>query len=502
MLYCTTAHRIRNDGTSFHGSRRIRSSTLMISSVVVMIALFLCNIFFSNLPEIKQNNLEMALYQLPLSSANYKKKLLPASVWATRELPSRKVNITHLLLENETSRALELCEKFVYSSLRSAVQVEEGAEHVYVSTGDIDSMWTRDSVVQMSIYLNKMHNNPWLRFLVEGVLRRNAFNIIQDPYANAYNHWWRNPERLELRDQVIGRGGFVATRNFELDSGAYFLCHLYDYYRSKGIYRPEALLEEPKVFEAVMLLIDTWIVEQHHEELSPYRYFELPREGKGVPTVYTGMIWAGFRPSDDACKYGYLIPANIHAVAGLERLLVLNERVWKSSELETKVSKLLREVEDGIRNHGVFRMGSGELVYAYEVDGMEGVLREYDDANVPSLLSIPLLGWSGYDKRIYQATRKYLLSTSNRYYYEGEALKGIGSRHTPSQYVWPMALIVQGLTEDGDDIESNMAFQMKQLLTTACNDSMHESVSVKDPCSEFTRKWFEWVSKMTDVYLY
>ena len=35
---------------------------------------------------------------------------------------------------------------------------------------------------------------------------------------------------------------------------------------------------------------------------------------------YTGMIWTGFRPSDDACKYNYLIPAEMMAVVALGEL--------------------------------------------------------------------------------------------------------------------------------------------------------------------------------------
>jgi meiotically up-regulated gene 157 (Mug157) protein len=340
--------------------------------------------------------------------------------------------------------------------------------------------------------LSQQHNNPWLRFLVEGAIRRNAFNILQDPYANAYRHKWKDPNTWDFKDQAIGRGGFVATRNYELDSGAYFLNHLYDYYVSKNIYRPQALLEEPMIFEAIMLMVDTWIVEQHHDEQSPYRYFELENEGKGKATTYTGMTWSGFRPSDDACTFGYLVPANIHAAAGLERILILNERIWGNIDLESKVSKLLKEIEEGINLYGIVNHENGERIYAYEVDGMAGVLAGFDDANVPSLLSIPLLGWSGYDPQVYKATRKYLLSNANKYYYSGEKFKGIGSPHTPRNYVWPMALVVEGLTEEGESTDERMAFQMRQLLLSAKGDAMHESVSINNE-RQTTRPWFEWV---------
>ncbi|KAL3924560.1 MAG: hypothetical protein SGILL_000970 [Bacillariaceae sp.] len=318
------------------------------------------------------------------------------------------------------------------------------------------------------------------------------------PYANAYGKEWKNPEDLSIKDRVIGRGGWVATRNYELDSGAYFLIHLYDYFMAQDIYRPEAVLEEPMVFEAVMIMVETWIVEQQHEKQSPYRYFELPRDGLGTETQYTGMTWTGFRPSDDACKYGYLIPANIHAAAALERVLILNERIWKHKGLDEKVSKLLSDIEAGIKKYGIVTDESGDQTYAYEVDGMGGVLSGFDDANVPSLLSIPLLGWSGYDQSIYLATRKMLLSKKNSYFFEGSQLKGIGSPHTPRNYIWPMAMVVEGLTEEGDDRKEKMAFQMKQLLLSACKDAMHESNNVDSPC-RLTRTWFEWVSDSVNL---
>lgn len=39
------------------------------------------------------------------------------------------------------------------------------------------------------------------------------------------------------------------------------------------------------------------------------------------------MTWSGFRPSDDPSQFGFPIPANMYAAAGLERALELNRRV-------------------------------------------------------------------------------------------------------------------------------------------------------------------------------
>jgi meiotically up-regulated gene 157 (Mug157) protein len=212
------------------------------------------------------------------------------------------------------------------------------------------------------------------------------------------------------------------------------------------------------------------------------------------------MTWTGFRPSDDPCKYGYLIPSNIHAAGGLERVLELNKRIWHSSEIDQKASKLLQDIERGIRRFGVVKSKTGEDIYAYEVDGKGNILSDFDDANVPSLLSVPLLGWTGYDRKVYDNTRKRLLSPIyNEYYYKGEALQGMGSSHTSVGYVWPMALSIEALTTEGstEEIAKVMAFQIRQSLDSACNDVMHESVPSTTGCEGgFSREWFEWANAL------
>ena len=433
---------------------------------------------------------------------------LPPCVWS-RAGSNANAGISKLVEQQltapEKERATRLCGKFLYSSIQRAVRVGDLGEQTFVSTGDIDDMWTRDSAVQIGLYVSRLKETPFLRPIVEGAIRRQAFNILQDPYANAYQKTWVDPSTLQLRDLVIGRGGFVSTKNYELDSGAYFLTQLYDYYVAEGLYRPQLLLAEPLIFDAVVLMVDTWIVEQHHEEQSPYRYLKLSRDGKGEPTAYTGMSWTGFRPSDDACKYGYFIPSNIFAAGALERTLVLNQRIWHSQELQRKATRLLSDIEEGIRNHGVVRAeDTGELIYAYEVDGLGNTLHDFDDANVPSLLSIPLLGWSGYDHEIYKATRARLLSEKNPWYFTGETLRGMGSPHTPRSMVWPMSLAIEALTLDGtkEEVANSFVFQLRQSLTSACNDAMHESVSSHNGCDvHFTREWFEWSNALFVVLL-
>jgi meiotically up-regulated gene 157 (Mug157) protein len=118
--------------------------------------------------------------------------------------------------------------------------------------------------------------------------------------------------------------------------------------------------------------------------------------------------------------------------------LVLNERIWHNSDLQAKATKLLEGIEKGINEFGIITDSNGDRTYAYEVDGLGGALFPMDDANVPSLLSAPLLGWSKLDHDVYQATRKKILSSENPYYASGTAVRGIGSPHTGKGTVWPM----------------------------------------------------------------
>ena len=184
------------------------------------------------------------------------------------------------------------------------------------------------------------------------------------------------------------------------------------------------------------------------------------------------MIWSGFRPSDDAAAYGYSIPGNMYAVGALERVLAINDAIWKQDDLNVRVTKLRDDVLKGIEKHGIVDVG-GTKVYAYEVDGLGQALTDFDDANVPSLMSMPLLGNKHYDQQIYANTKARLLDPRhNRYYFKGSQLEGIGSPHTPGQNVWPMSMVIQGLTTS--DVDTRVK-QFRQLLKSQCgNGVMHE----------------------------
>ena len=110
---------------------------------------------------------------------------------------------------------------------------------------------------------------------------------------------------------------------------------------------------------------------------------------------------------------------------------------------------LSNNIRNGIFEHGIINR-ENEKIFAYEVNGF-GDYRLMDDANLPSLLSLPYLSFLPENDPIYQKTREYLLSTRNPYFYGSGSISGIGSSHTNREYIWPLALMTQILTSQSDE---------------------------------------------------
>ena len=121
-----------------------------------------------------------------------------------------------------------------------------------------------------------------------------------------------------------------------------------------------------------------------------------------------------------------------------------------------------------------------------------------DDPNVPSLLALPYLGICEPADEIYLNTRRFILSESNPWYFKGSAAQGVGSPHTPDNYIWPIGLIIQGMT--AEDPEERMPLLHTLVATDAGTFSMHESFDVDDP-ARFTRPWFAWADSLFAEYV-
>ncbi|KAL4449424.1 hypothetical protein ABPG77_007068 [Micractinium sp. CCAP 211/92] len=423
---------------------------------------------------------------------------LPMEVYARGPSQDRDAiaRVAALLSDDEKKQLRELCGRTLYHSLQTGWVSHETGAWTFVATGDLPLMWIRDSAVQIDVLLPRIAKRPALRRVIEGAIRAQAFFITQDPYANGYEPEWRHPDERHGGDRILGRGGWVGVRNYELDSGAYYLNLLWNWYSQPELYRPELLLDDPLIFGATNLLVDVWIREQRHNASSPYRYTELSNGGLGPEVDFTGMTWSGFRPSDDPSQFGFPIPANMYAAAGLERALELNRRVWRDHDFDAKASQLLKDIRSGIEKHGKVQK-DGSAIYAYEVDGKGNSLTDFDDPNIPSLVSIPILGYDGYDRAAYEATRQRLLnSKTNSFYFEGSQFKGMGSPHTAHRMAWALGIYTEVLTAS---TPQEQADGLRTLLKLQCGDGlMHESVNVDD-LKQCTRKWFEWANALLVV---
>ena len=147
-----------------------------------------------------------------------------------------------------------------------------------------------------------------------------------------------------------------------------------------------------------------------------------------------------------------------------------------------------------------------------------------DDANVPSLLALPYVGYLPPTDPVYRATRQLLLDPdANPYYYGarymgggggggggggapslpgrgvlgGVLLGGVGSEdasgHAGLGYVWPLSLAVRLLTlgggHGGDDDDEARAVLATLREASGGTGLMHESFWYADP-RRYTRGWF------------
>ena len=371
----------------------------------------------------------------------------------------------------------------------------DGHPDTFVITGDIDAMWLRDSSAQVHPYLQFAKRDRALARLLEGVVRRQTRMILIDSYANAFT---RNPSDPPLswavHDDTVMKPG-VAERKWEVDSLCYVIRFAHGYWKATGDTGPF----DAQWRAAARKIVQTFREQQRLHGPGPYSFTRTTNNpydtvaggGFGNPARPVGMIFSMFRPSDDSCVYPLFVPANLFALAALGWLQELAIAVG-DHELASQCAGVLMRVDEALReNSTVLRAGFGEI-WAYEVDGYGNALM-MDDANAPSLLSLPYLGCCDVGDPQYQRTRKFVLSESNPYFFKGPAAQGVGSPHTGSGQIWPMGIILRALTSTDDREIAQCLRWLRD--TTAETDFMHESFDDNDP-AKFTRPWFAWANTL------
>lgn len=379
---------------------------------------------------------------------------------------------------------------FANTLLTTVKRHEDGT--TFLLTGDIPAMWLRDSTAQVRPYLVIAKEDDDMADMISGLVKKQFFYINIDPYANAFNETangaGHQTDHTEMND-------WIWERKYEIDSLCYPVQLAYLLYKNTG--RTDQFNED--FVQGVKKILEVFTAEQDHSQ-SPYTFVRdterhedtLINEGRGAEVAPTGMTWSGFRPSDDACKYGYLVPSNMFAVVILGYLEEIFSTVLQDEEIVREARRLKEEIQAGIEQHGRTTNQAGEDVYAYEVDG-KGNATLMDDSNVPNLIAAPYLGYGTMHDERYLRTRRTLLSKENPYFYEGKFAKGIGSSHTPENYVWPIAMAMEGMTTEDKAEKERILNQL--VANDAGTHLMHEGFDVDNP-NNYTREWFSWANMM------
>lgn len=372
-------------------------------------------------------------------------------------------------------------------------QCEDGSW--FVITGDIPAMWLRDSAAQVKPYIPYAKEDPLLQEILESVILKQAAMVCVQPYANAFNQT-PNGAGWDLANDDTFKDDWVWECKYEVDSLCAPLYLSHEYWKTTGSHK----IFTETFHDMLKKIAEVFAVEQDHDTKSPYYFTRncdlksetLVRQGKGRPVNHTGMTWSGFRPSDDACKFGYLVPSNMMAAVACAYGKEIALDAYQDETLAKEFHRLACEIDDGIQNYGIVRHPVYGEIYAYETDGY-GNYNLMDDANSPSLLAAPYLGYCKPEDPLYQRTRKFLLSDENPYYYKGVYASGMGSPHTPAGWIWPIGVTMQILTsQDAGEILSCLNMLSR---THGGTNYMHESFHPDRP-DQFTRPWFAWANTL------
>lgn len=379
----------------------------------------------------------------------------------------------------------------------------------FVVTGDINAEWLRDSTNQLLQYQPLAKKDGRIFTLILGAINTQAEYVIQSPYCNAF----QPPPSSGLSATENGQNdyvhpayepSFVFECKYELDSLAHFLSIGNSFFNHTGS-TAFVTLRWYKALDTVLTVLDqqsqsTFDPESGRFEKNIYTFSRrteqgtetLPLSGVGNPLNYgTGLVRSAFRPSDDATTLGFYIPANAQMAVELKRTAKVLRAV-KNIALAENLEKRARTITEGILAHGVVNHKKFGRVFAYEVDGYGSQIL-MDDANVPSLLALPIMGFVEATDPIYVATRKMLLrKDGNPYYLEGKAFHGIGGPHIGLEYAWPMSLLLQAMTSNDD---KEITECLKLVLSASRLGLVHESINV-NRIQDYTRSWFAWANSV------
>jgi len=450
----------------------------------------------------------LALAGLSLSNLSFTKSFAPNSFISNRPpiaerkfiseaIETKIVEMKKSIKDEELARLFENC---FPNTLDTTVTHKfiDGKPDTFVITGDIHAMWLRDSSAQVWPYIQFANEDKKLKNLIAGVINRQTKCILIDPYANAFND---GPGDSPWKNDITEMKPDLHERKWEIDSLCYPIRLAYGYWK---------ITNDVSVFDedwksAMKLVIKTFKEQQRKDGKSPYKFMRetawatdsLPLGGYGNPINPVGLIVSSFRPSDDATIFPFLVPSNYFAVVSLKHLSEIIAGVSRDNIFANECNALADEVEDALNKYAIAEHLNFGKIFPYEIDGFGNKLF-MDDANIPSLLSLPYLNAISAKDDLYKSTRKFLFSINNPYYFVGKAKNGIGGPHAGLDKIWHLSVIMRGITSTD---ENEILDCIKLLKSSHANTGfMHESFN-KDDSTNFTRPWFAWANTLFGEFI-
>ncbi len=274
-------------------------------------------------------------------------------------------------------------------------QTETDEELTHIITGaDVDAMWLRDSATQVHAYLPLLEpskKKDSLASLWRGLINSHSRYIVISPYCHSFQPPPESGIKPSRNSAPKNNHSTVATPAFdpqvvfdckwELDGLASFLQISAAYYNRTGDLDFFGKYSWVDAVEAAVNASAAMSLVRPNDVSSPVKA--------------NGMVRSAFRPSDEACTFQLLTPSNMMWAAYLEQASDIMHGLAegnvndKAANLTLEMRKMAKGIRSGIALDAVVKHREFGDVFAYEVDGYGGT-NLMDDANIPSLLAMPL----------------------------------------------------------------------------------------------------------------
>ncbi|ORY66623.1 Six-hairpin glycosidase-like protein [Pseudomassariella vexata] len=373
----------------------------------------------------------------------------------------------------------------------------------FIITGDITAQWLRDTGNQFAHLYKLLPQDPDLQALVKAVINTESRYIAEYPYCGSFQPPPESGLAPSVNDYATGvtihppvDNQTVFECKYELDSLSAFLKISRSYYANTN---DSSFINDN--WESAISSVMTLIHDQSQSSWGPdwdfVSYYNwtgtagslsspVKNGGNGEPKLANGLVASSHRPSDDICVFNFITSDNAMMSVELAYLADTLDQIGTLQEVSSQARQYSHIISQAVWNHTISSGG----VFAYETNGYSG---QYlmDDANVPSLISLPYLGFLDKSDSTYVRTKEAMFSRANPYYAVGQNFSGIGGPHVNATYPWPMSQIsaIYG-TDDDDEITSRLSLLMNN---TGGLGLIHESIHIYNS-SVYTRPWFAWAN--------